>query len=436
MRLRHWTMVDPVDELPPLRALIGHREFVRATDSLETVHLRFSAGKHDFMAVVAERKLLGLCSRRAIGTLLGARYGFALFARAAVSAHLVSDEIRVSVTTPLTQVLEAVAKRRDEHFYDDILLVDEAGQLLGLIFVRELVRVQHTLLLGHITELERRQEEIARRNRQMEEDLRMARQVQVALLPTDFPTCRGAGGRILRFAQVFQPADGVSGDFFAVFPVSTHTAGLLMCDVMGHGVRSALVTAMVRSMVEDLQNLAAQPGEFLTKLNVNLTRLLSRLGVTIFVTASYVTVDAALGRLRFAHAGHPFPIRWSSRDGRAEPIKDAGRIGGPALGLMDDHVYETADLMLEEGDRVMLITDGIEEAANPAGEEFGMSAICREFANAVTLPLDAALDRLRQQASSHAGSTGFSDDVCLLACELTRVQREQGGEGSTSPLAK
>lgn len=408
-------MPDSPSEIPALQALVGHREFVRAGETLEAVQQRFAAGRQDFMAVIDGPRLLGLCSRGEIGTLLGARYGFALYGRAVVAQHLAPHAIQVTVDEPLPALLQAIAARRDEHFYDDVLLVDRTGGFLGLIFVRELVRLQNTLLGDNIAEL-------GRRNREMEEDLRMAREVQVALLPREFPDCRGAGGRMLRFAQVFQPAGGVSGDFFDVLTLPGSAAGLLMCDVMGHGVRSALVTAMVRTAVEELQPDADEPGVFLTRLNLNLTRLLRRAGNLIFVTATYVVVDPGAGRLRLAHAGHPAPLHYRAREGVTAPVAETRRIGGPALGLLDEHEYEVAEITLQPGDRIVLLTDGIEEAADAAGKEFGTEGLCRELTAAAGEPLAGALDRLVRAAQAHAGTGGFGDDVCLLACELATGQ--------------
>lgn len=413
-------MADIEAELPKSRALVGHREFVHAADTLEVVHQRFAASREDFLAVLAGHELRGLCARREIGTLLGARYGFALYARARVAEHLTAHTIRVSEEEPLPAVLAAVAARRDEHFYDDVLLTDRNGEFLGLIYVRDLVRVQHTLLRGNIAELEARQAEIRAKNRQMEDDLRMAREVQMALLPREFPACQAEGGRALGFAHHYEPAGGVSGDFFDVFPAGDQAAGIIVCDVMGHGVRSALVTAMLRSMIEELRPQAAEPAVFLTRLNASLTRLLRRAGDMIFVTASYVVVDAAARRLTWAHAGHPVPLLWSVRRGSVEPLPDIGRIGGPALGLIEDCVYEAMERQIEEGDRVLLFTDGVFEAVDAGGEEFGVSRLAQSFAECAGAPLAGLPARLRQAASAFAGGASFADDVCLVVCELRR----------------
>jgi serine phosphatase RsbU (regulator of sigma subunit) len=401
-----------------LRALVGHREFVHGDDSLEKVHQRFAAGRQDFMAVLDGHGLLGLCARRDIGTLLGARYGFALYARAGVREHLTSDAIRVSVDDRLTELLPAIAGRRDEHFYDDVLLVDAAGDFLGLIHVRDLVRLQTTMLLGNIAELEARQAEIAAKNRQMEDDLRMAREVQVAMLPREFPACRAGSGLALHFSHLYEPAGGVGGDFFDVLPVSDTAAGVIICDVMGHGVRSALITAMVRTMIEELRPHAGDPAGLLTRLNAHLTKLLQRTGDMIFVTAAYAVIDAANRRLSYAQAGHPTPLHRSARQGRVAPLPDAQRIGGSALGLLEDSVYEAAELTLDPGDLVLFFTDGIFEADNPQGEEFGVKRLAETWRAQAGVNPDAALTGLRAAVSGFAGGKPFADDVCLVACEL------------------
>ena len=403
-----------------LATLVGHREAVRGDESLEAVHQRFAAGRQDFMAVLDGPRLLGLCARRDIGTLLGARFGFALYAREPVQKHLTPHAIRLAADDRLTDVLQAIAARRDEHFYDDVLLVDATGEFLGLIYVRDLVRLQTTMLLANVAGLEARQAEIAAKNRQMEDDLRMAREVQVAMLPREFPSGRTVGGTRLRFAHLYEPAGGVGGDFFDVLPITPTSAGIIICDVMGHGVRSALVTAMVRTMIEELRLHAADPAVLLTRLNASLTKLLQRTGDLIFVTAAYAVVDADGRQLAYAQAGHPTPLFWSRQRGVAEPLPGAAQIGGPALGLLEDASYEATSLQWEEGDRVLFFTDGIFEAGNAAGEEFGLARLAdalRTQAGQHLLP--NALTALKSAAADFSGGLPFGDDVCLVVCELS-----------------
>jgi sigma-B regulation protein RsbU (phosphoserine phosphatase) len=252
----------------------------------------------------------------------------------------------------------------------------------------------------------------------MEDDLRMAREVQVAMLPREFPACRTGIGSGLRFAHLYEPAGGVGGDFFDVLPISATSAGVIICDVMGHGVRSALITAMVRTMIEELRPQAADPAVLLTRLNASLTKLLQRTGDMIFVTAAYAVIDVAGRRLTYAQAGHPTPLHWSARRGRAELLPGADKIGGLALGLLEDSVYEATELPLEDGDRVLFFTDGIFEAANAQGEEFGMARLGEALRFQANVDLEAVLTGLRAMAADFSDGKPFGDDVCLVACEL------------------
>src|ERR1700678_1482587 len=153
-----------------LRSLVGHRESVAGDTPLEEVHRRFAENRRDFIAVLDGPELLGVCARREIAMQLGARFGFALFARRPVREHLVAGALRISEATPLPEAFASVAARTDEHFYDDLLLVDEAGGFIGFIFVHALVRLQTELLLGNISALERSRQEVAEKNRAMEDD--------------------------------------------------------------------------------------------------------------------------------------------------------------------------------------------------------------------------------------------------------------------------
>ncbi len=122
-------------------------------------------------------------------------------------------------------------------------------------------------------ELARSREQLRVKNLQMEDDLKMAREIQLTMLPQQFPTFpREARPEesAFQFTQRYNPTGAVGGDFFSVSALSDMEAAVFICDVAGHGVRSALVTAMIRALVEELKPLANEPGDFLTKLNSDL----------------------------------------------------------------------------------------------------------------------------------------------------------------------
>ncbi len=403
----------PADASAPLalRSLVGHRESVAASAPLEEVHRRFEATTRDFLAVLDGEALLGVCARREIAMLLGARFGFALFARQPVRERVMPDALRLAEGEPLPEVLERVSARNEEHFYDDVLLVDAAGGFLGFIFVHALVRLQTRLVLANMEALERSRRVIAEKNQAMEEDLQMAREIQMAMLPA-----AAEPGVAWGLQSRYLPAAGVSGDFFQLIRISDLAAGLLVCDVMGHGVRSALVTAMLRAFAEELRPEAHDPGRLLTRLNHGLMGVLRQSGNLIFVTAAYVVVDVAAGHVRYGQAGHPTGLLRRA-SGAVELLPVNEEVAGPALGLIEDAVYVTGATSLRRGDAALLFTDGLTEARAADGGEWGEEAMRREVERDPVAAHAEVLARVVAAAQAFAGGRPFDDDVCIVALE-------------------
>jgi phosphoserine phosphatase RsbU/P len=399
-----------------LRALVSHDKSVPASTTAEALQAAFERSGVDFLSVVEGEKLLGLCSRRQLAQQLSSRYGFALYARQPASAFLMPAPLLVSIETPITDVFKAVSGREPRDFYDDVALVDELGRYLGMIPMLTLVRLQTEFLLRNISSLEASRLEVADKNRALEDDMLMAREVQLAMQPQAHAPL-SANGLTLRIAHRYRPAGSVSGDFFDVIRIADHAAGILVCDVMGHGVRSALITAMIRAMLEELRPVAADPGVLLTRLNRDLARILRQGGELIFVTAAYSVIHLGFGRLRYAQAGHPTPLRWDVCAGAVRPVACPGESAGPALGLIDDFEFATVEEPFSRGDRIALFTDGIFEAANPAGEEFGPERLAQSLSRCASLPLGEGLDAVLREVADFSGGS-FADDVCIIAAEL------------------
>jgi serine phosphatase RsbU (regulator of sigma subunit) len=401
--------------------MIAHRECVQADDALQEVHKRFASHDFEFMAVLDGNELLGLCARRQVGMMLGARYGFALFADKAIRSAMVPETTLVSVSESISEVLKTVFSRLDETFFDDVVLLDEAGRFQGLIFARTLVRLQHALLLENIDRLEKQQREISDKNAQMEEDLRMAREIQQALLPQQYPRIPadilGREG-CLRFSHYYHPAGAVSGDFFHVQSISDTAVGVFICDVMGHGVRSAFVTAMLRALVEELRSLGDDPGELLTRMNRELRSILKQTRSPMYATAFYLMADVRSGRMRYAKAGHPNPLHLHRNADGIESLACAAGTQGPPLGLFDGSRYGTTEGALGPGDVFFFYTDGVQEVFDLNEREFGDEGLRAAILKRRSLALDNLLSGVVAEARDFAGSNGFLDDVCVVGMEL------------------
>ena len=408
-----------------LRTLVNHQLYLEANTSLEEAQKFFGSRGLEFVAVVENGRAIGLCARRQIGIVLGSRYGFSLFSRNPVRDYLVPQALVIRTTDSIHDVLKRLASRPDSFFYDDVLLEDEAGAFVGSIFVRNLVRLQHGLLLDNIGQLEQNRAEIERKNAQMEQELAMAGNVQQAMLPQVYPAfppetpCELS---ILQFHHRYLPTGRVSGDFFHVNRISEHLAGVFICDVMGHGVRSAMITSMLRALVEELQCDADEPGELLERLNDDLFAILRQNDETMYATGIYMVIDTNNLRICWASAGHPAPLHLRSRDGTVELLPLPQEKRGKVLGLVASSDYDTCEVTLQPGDRLLLYTDGIFEVF--AGDaEFGMSGLIAAVRRNLTQPTPQLLENVLQSARAFGGCADFEDDVCLLAIDTTAARK-------------
>jgi len=417
-----------IDLTPPvrseaidLRALIGHRTATQAGASVESVADAFKTGSVNFVAVLEGQRLLGMCSRQEIAALLGGRYGFSLWARKPIRNHLCKEETRIKVATPIGDVLRTVFARPDENFYDDVLLVDESGGFLGFIGTETLFKVQNALLLTNIRELEERDREIRQKNEQMETDLRMATELQQALMPSTYPSIpgdSGAGETKLRFCHRYLPATQMGGDFFHIAQLGDDTAAVCICDVMGHGVRAALITAMMRAMIESHAADAPDPGRLLTQLNNEFTGILKQTGTLVFVTVLYCVIDVRVGNARFARAGHPPPLRARRSSGDVQSIIVGGDSAGPAIGIIPNAQFKTTEMKLAPGDCLLFYTDGIIEVEASNGSQFGIEGLQESVRSNLDQPTEALLDAIVSDVCKFGVSSALTDDACLVAAEL------------------
>jgi serine phosphatase RsbU (regulator of sigma subunit) len=265
--------------------------------------------------------------------------------------------------------------------------------------------------------------ELRRKNSQMEADLAMARQVQMALLPHQYPVAPAgvsAEHSLVRFCHRWIPSSAVAGDFFAVLPVVPMSAAVLLCDVMGHGVRAALVAALIHGLVREHRALAGNPERFLSELNRGLQGMLERAGDLVFVTAVYLVVDVSRGEMKLANAGHPHPLILR-KGGTVEAVLVGADGSGPALGMIPDESYQSVTVRLGAGDRVFVFTDGLYEAADATGEEFGHERLREALGARATLATPLLLDSLLEAVKafgSSATATGFADDICVMGVDF------------------
>lgn len=297
----------------------------------------------------------------------------------------------------------------------DYLIKGEVdGQLLARAMRYAIERKRMT------EQLHRYAAELREKNAQLESDFNMAREIQQIFLPNQYPTFPHSVSpedSALKFSHRYIPAAAVGGDFFDIFAITDSTAGVFVCDVMGHGMRAALITAIMRGLIEELMPVAADAGRFLTEINRSLRAILRRTREPFLATAFYAIADSDTGELRFANAGHPSPFLLHGSTKDVQPLKNYDPRHGPALGLFEKTDYPTCRCPFAPNDLVFLFTDGIYEVTNAEGQEFGQERLLQAARKRIQKPAEELFGELLTDAQKFSGRTDFEDDVCLVGVE-------------------
>lgn len=274
-----------------------------------------------------------------------------------------------------------------------------------------LLRLLRVLKLQtHVLErvVEERTRELAEKNAALEKaqaqlkaELEVARSLQLAILPSAFPAkpgCQGAARMI--------PATTMGGDFYDFIELPDDRVGLVIADVSGHGVPAAFFMAVARTNLRDLAARYTDAGECLAQTN---EALCAQNPLELFVTVFYCILDPQSGVLVYANGGHNPPyIRRA-----AGPVESLDGAGGLVLGAMPGVRYPTHTVQLLRGDRLVLYTDGVTEACNPADELYGAHRLVDEVHVHGGGTPAALVERICQSVTDFAGQAPQSDDITL-----------------------
>ncbi len=273
-----------------------------------------------------------------------------------------------------------------------------------------------------ITERKLMEQELRHRTEEMEADVRMARQIQEAFFSQAYPVFpRGVApeASALRFAHRYVPASTLGGDFFDIVQLSDTRCGLLVCDVMGHGVRAGLLTALIRGVVEEVGPHARDAAEVLGEINRALMPIVHQTGQPVFATAFYAVIDTATRTLSFGNAGHPAPLVLRAATGAVDLLSLADP--EPATGLIEGFDYTNHECVFAPGDVFLGYTDGLFEADDANGNQFGEARLRAAFARQAGTPGPALLEQLVAEIVAFTGHAHFDDDICALTVEAVKL---------------
>ncbi len=237
-------------------------------------------------------------------------------------------------------------------------------------------------------------------------DLAVASEIQQAILPRVFPPFPDLSDRI-DIAALMTPAKDVGGDFYDFFRIDDHHVGFVIADVSGKGIPAAIFMAVSRTLIRATGIRGGDPADCLTYAN----RLLSAESVDcMFVTVFYGILDVQSGEMVYCNAGHNSPfILKKNGEVISLPVST-----NPMVGAVDGITYQQDYLTLEQGDTLMMYTDGVTEAMNINFEEFG-DARLEETLHEVTLQnCRAIIEAVKSDVSAFTEGAEQSDDITML----------------------
>ena len=254
-------------------------------------------------------------------------------------------------------------------------------------------------------------EQIAKQLLAINVELEMARQIQLSILPRDTPKLNG-----LQIAARYIPMTSVAGDFYDFIIVDDKHVGILIADVSGHGLPSALIASMLQVALTAQAAHASDPARVLSGLNQALCGKFER----NFVTAAYVYVDMEKKMMTYAGAGHPPILFWRNSPGKVSEVVENGLF----LGMFPEATYASLQLPVAPSDRVVLYTDGIPETKSPSEQEFGTARFMKFMDNNQTLAIDRFADGLLDELARWSGQPrgqGQQDDITVLTIDFNAI---------------
>ena len=243
-----------------------------------------------------------------------------------------------------------------------------------------------------------------RRLQSIEDELAVARRLQLSILPARLPEIRN-----VRIAVAYQPMTAVAGDFYEFIPIDDKHVGFLVADVTGHGVPAALIASMIKMATQSVVPYAPEPREVLHGLN----RLLFPQLHDQLVSAAYLWLDTENRQALYSAAGHPPLLRW--REGKLERIESNGLL----FGVIADPDYPVRELPIRPGDRFLLYTDGLVEPENALGDSFGdvrLEEVIREKQDRP--PAELSEELLAEIRNWQPTSVTRQDDITLIVIDV------------------
>jgi serine phosphatase RsbU (regulator of sigma subunit) len=246
----------------------------------------------------------------------------------------------------------------------------------------------------------------------LEEELRIARQIQMSLLPQGAVNVPG-----LRVSALCLPAAEVGGDYYDLLPLSPTRMGVLVADVSGKGTSAALYMAELKGLVLSLSRIYDSPARLLVEAN---RILAANMDSRSFITMAYAVVDTEARTMRYARAGHNPIIHLEAATGRTRVLTPAGLGLGIDPGPRFDQILEETEVPLRSDDLFLFFTDGLSEAMNARAELFGERRLRDVLESVEGGRVDEAglKDRILSEIRQFVGDAAQHDDMTMVLLKV------------------
>ncbi|HWY40623.1 MAG TPA: GAF domain-containing SpoIIE family protein phosphatase [Chthoniobacterales bacterium] len=251
----------------------------------------------------------------------------------------------------------------------------------------------------------------ANEKKRLDHDLEIARDIQRILLPAESPNVSG-----FEINGMNIPARQVSGDYFDYIKVDEERLGVAIADVSGKGVPASLIMAICRSVLRSQAIGNPSPADVLQKVN---RQLYPDIKEDMFISMAYLVLDHARSAVTLARAGHDAPMLYTQKTQTVTPLKTPGMVVGIDSGDVFDRLTKDVAVPIEAGDCILLYTDGITEALDNEGNEFGLERMMEAFRTSAQKGSQAIVSRLIDDLRNFVGSTPQNDDITLIAIRKT-----------------
>lgn len=258
-------------------------------------------------------------------------------------------------------------------------------------------------------ELNKSLKELELKNTQMENELTLAHQMQLGIVPQKDKIKSLSQVSLLGVSSIFKPCNKLGGDFWDIIELNEDKTGIIVVDFAGHGIVPSLNTFRIKEYIHGLGNGMKSPAKLMELMNKNIFK-----NYSMHATCVYAIYCMREKKLIYSRAGHPYGIWYRGNEGKLTELDSKGM----ALGFLPDSKYEEKEITLQEGDKVIFYTDGIIEARNNKDELYGDERLKNNILQHKNKSSSAISNHIMESLAEFTGEVELDDDVTLVAMEL------------------